>query len=218
MDMKRMLIVGLACVMALLTACGKGEEPHDHTHETAASATATVAAGPTEHTHASATNDVIRFNKPKDHAHVNAKLVTPTTVDKAAFTAAYDIRWQGMFDDTSYQTAYTLYHYTEATAEEMGLSGLCYGQVHVTKDGESAMVMYVSVSGYVGDVSYPDADTLPSKIGGQQVYLVDASASRTPSMYATFRWGKHYVTCKLYDCEQNDLVNFVRSVLTNTPR
>lgn len=211
--MRRMLVLGLVCVMLLLTACGKGGDTDEHSHEDATSTTAVAGT-----TNAADNNDIIRFNKPKDTTHVGTPLADPTTVSKEIFAADYDIRWTGMFDGDSYQTEYTLYHYTEDATETMGLSGLCYGLIRVTKDEQAVMTMYVSTGGYAGDVDYLDADTLPSKIRGQQVYLVDATGIKNNFMYAEFQWGKNYVTCKLYDCEQEDLVNFVRSVLTNTPR
>lgn len=208
--MRRLLAFGLVCVMLLcLCACGEQGATDGHSHETATTTTATATA---------VGNDIIRFNKPKDYNHVGRPLADPTTVNKETFAADYDIRWQGMFEDDSYQTEYTLYHYTEDATASMGLSGLCYGLIRVTKKEQVAMVMWVSTSGYAGSVAFPDATTVPSKIRGQQVYLADATGTKTVSMYAQFQWGKNYVTCQMYDCEQDDLVNFVRSVLTNTPR
>lgn len=218
--MRRILALGIACVLLLcLCACGKKKDADAHSHETtAASAVTTVTTGGTGHTDASTVNDIIRFNKPKDYTHVGRSLADPTTVSKETFAADYDIRWTGMFDGEDYQTEYILYHYTEDATQTMGLSGLCYGLIRVTKEEQVVMVMWVSTSGYAGSVAYPDADSVPSRIRGNQVYLVDASKTKNPSMYAQFQWGKNYVTCQLYDCEQNDLVNFVRSLLANTPR
>lgn len=219
--MRRILAFGMACMLLCLCACGKTADNKDkkvedtvQTTSSVGKETVTTTASTTGTTGSANGNDVIRFNKPKDGQHVSSSLVTPTTVDKETFAADYDIRWKGMFDDASYQSEYTLYHYTE----NAGRQGLCYGLIRVSKGEESAMVMYVSTGGYAGDVAYPDADTVPSKIRGQQVYLVDVSASKTPSMYAMFRWGRSYITCRIYDCETEDLVNFVRSILDNTPR
>lgn len=222
--MKRILLYGLVCVMLLLTACGEGGAPaddnaadhdghthdhtHDHTHATTAATTAGLQSG----------GDVIRFNQPKDRTQVAGSLATPVTADKETFDAAYDIRWKGMLDGDSHQTEYTLYHYTAEATQQMGLSGLSYGTVCVTKEGQKVMMMWVSDSGYAGSVGFPDDRSTPSKIRGQQVYLVDASQTKTASMYAQFQWGKHFLTCEMYGCEQVELVNFVRSLLGNTPQ
>ena len=216
--MKRILAIGLVCAMVLcLCACGKGGDIDDHTHETIGTTT-TTASSATATTGGANGNDVIRFNKPKDTTHVGRVLADPTTVSKEDFAAAYDVRWAGMLDGDGYQTEYSLYYYTADATASMGLSGLCHGLIRVTKDEALAMVMYVSTDGYAGDVAYPDADMAPSRISNTQVYLVDATGIKNQFMYAQFRWGRYYVTCKLYDCEKDDLVNFVRSVLANTPR
>ena len=218
--MRRILLYGLVCVMLLLTACGHAdvtEEPshdhtHDHTHGTTAATTAAATAG------LQSGGDVIRFNQPKDRTQVAGSLAAPVTADKETFDAAYDIRWKGMLDDDTCHAEYTLYHYTAEAAQQMGLSGLSYGTVCITKEGQKAMMMWVSDSGYAGSVGFPDDRSTPSKIRGQQVYLVDASQTKTASMYAQFQWGKHFITCEMYGCEQVELVNFVRSILGNTPR
>ena len=212
--MRRILICGLVCVLVLLTACGKGGDTDDHSHEHThpSTTTGTTNSGTAE------SSDVIRFNQPQNVTHVGGALADPTTVSEETFAADYDIRWAGMFDGAAYQTEYTLYHYTEDATASMGLSGLCYGLIRVTKEDQVVMTMWVSTSGYAGSVAYPDADNVFSQIRGQKVYLVDASKTKTPSMYAQFQWGKNYVTCVLYDCQQQDVVKFVRSVLANTPR
>lgn len=213
--MKRILAIGLVCAMVLcLCACGDSGEndTHDHNHDETTTSTTTGT------TNQPAGTDIIRMNKPKDATHVGRFLSDPTTVSKEDFAAAYDVRWAGMLDGDGYQTEYSLYYYTADATASMGLSGLCHGLIRVTEGEALAMVMYVSTDGYAGDVAYPDADMAPSRISNTQVYLVDATGIKNPFMYAQFRWGRYYVTCKLYDCEQDNLVNFVRSVLANTPR